>query len=255
MPSLSLWFMFIGTLVGAVLVVEGGYRWARRKENLEKEAPVGAMVGAVLGLLAFLLAVTFGFAADRYIARKRAVIDEANAIRITFIRTGLISEPHRSIVQRVLRQYVDERLHWAGLQMTHPTQTATELLNTLEAQAIAVGQENPSSEAAALFIESANQVEELHHERLMIRMRTRIPTVFWGVLYIVAFLGLGAMGYHCGVSGTVRSPVMVSVALAFAAVIVLIADLDLPVGALVTVNNQAMVDVRDSIAQPAPTHR
>lgn len=246
--------MFIGTLVGAVLVVEGGYRWARRKKDLEKESPVGAMVGAVLGLLAFLLAITFGFAADRFIARKRAVIDEANAIRITYIRSGLTAEPHRSEVRRILRQYVDERLHWAGVQMTRPDRSATDLLNALSAQAVAVGQENPNSEAAALFIESANHVEELHHERLMVRERTRIPGVFWGILYLVAFLALGAMGYHCGVSGTIRSPVMVSVAIAFAAVIVLIADLDLPMGSLANVNQQAMIDVRDSITQVTTTN-
>ena len=249
-----IWWIFVGTFVGSVLVAEIGYRWARRKQDVEKEAPIGAMVGAELGLLAFLLAITFGFAADRYIARKRAVIEEANAIRICYERAGLIPEPGSSEVKKVLTQYVEERLHWAGVQMTKPDRSATEMLAVLANRAIAAGQANPNAEAIALFIESANRVEELHHERLMVRQRTRIPPVFWIVLYAVAMLSLGAMGYHCGVSGTVRSPVMISVALAFAAVIVLIADLDQPMGGLVQVNQQAMIDVRDTIAQPAPSH-
>jgi len=246
--------MFIGTFAGSVGVVELGYRWARRKEKHEAEGPVGAMVGAVLGLLAFLLAITFSFAADRFIARKRAVIDEANAIRIAYMRSNLIAEPRRSEVQKILREYVGERLHWAGVQVTKPDASATEMLAALSAHAIAVGQENPSSETIAMFIESINRVEELHHERLMVRQRTRIPGVFWAALYVVAVLSLGAMGYYCGVSSEVRSPVMASVALAFAAVIVLIADLDLPMGNLASVNQQAMIDARDSITASSAPH-
>ncbi len=243
----SIWLIFVVTFVVSIGSVEAGYWWARKKRraDIEKEAPVGAMVGAVLGLLAFLLAITFGIAADTYLARKRVLIDEANAIRTAYMRAALIAEPHRSAVRAILREYVDQRLHWGGVDLTkEPARSAKELLAHLWSVAETVGQENPNSEAVALFVQSVNEVEDLHHQRLLLRERTRIPGAFWAVLYLVAVLGLGAMGYHCGVSGTVRSPVMITVALAFSIVIVLIVDVDRPAEGLVVTNQQAMVDVR-----------
>ena len=54
--ALPIWGVFIITLLFVLLSVEGGYYWARKKRRseVEKEAPVGAMVGAVLGLFAFI---------------------------------------------------------------------------------------------------------------------------------------------------------------------------------------------------------
>ena len=210
------------------------------------------MVGAIMGLLAFLLAITFGIAVDAYLARKRALIDEANAIRTAFRRTGLIPEPHRTAARQILREYVNERLHWTGAELLKPDRPAAHMLEELSEHAIAVGQDNPNSEAIALFVESVNDVENQHHFRLLVRERTRIPGAFWIVLYSLAVLGLGGMGYHCGISGTRHSPVMIIAAFAFALVIVLIVDVDRPGEGLITVNQQAMIDLRDSLESPPP---
>ncbi|MGH8034944.1 MAG: hypothetical protein ACREO9_06955, partial [Lysobacterales bacterium] len=96
--DIPIWSVFVGTLFLVLMAVEVGYRWARKRQenqDIEKEAPVGAMVGATLSLLAFLLAFTFGIAADAFHARKVALVDEANAIRMTYLLGGVISEAHR----------------------------------------------------------------------------------------------------------------------------------------------------------------
>src|SRR5262245_66336463 len=104
---IPIWGIFIGTLVLVVASVEGGYRWARNRQaslELEKEAPVGAMLGATLGLLAFLLAFSFGIASDAYQARKLALVEESNAIRMTYLETGVIPEEYRAEIRAVLRE-------------------------------------------------------------------------------------------------------------------------------------------------------
>src|SRR5450755_5070890 len=73
---LPIWGLFGATVVIALLSIEGGYRLGRyrhRHSEDEKEAPVGAIVGATLGLLAFILAFTFGLAASRFDARRQIV--------------------------------------------------------------------------------------------------------------------------------------------------------------------------------------
>src|SRR5262245_32052723 len=104
------------TLLLTLASAEIGYRWARKRQTgreEEKEAPVGAMAGAKLGLLAFLLAFIFGIAADAFQARKLALTQEANAIRMSYLLADVIPEPHRVEIRKVLREYVDERLRWA----------------------------------------------------------------------------------------------------------------------------------------------
>jgi hypothetical protein len=47
------------------------------------------MVAATLCLLAFTLAFTFGLAAGRFDARQQFILDEANAIRASHLRSCL----------------------------------------------------------------------------------------------------------------------------------------------------------------------
>ena len=110
---LPIWGVFLATMAVVLLAVEGGFRlgqYRRRRSEQEDRPPVGEMVAATLALLAFMLAFTFGLAASRFDVRRGLVIDEANAIGTTYLRAGLLPEPHRSDVRSLLREYVDVRL-------------------------------------------------------------------------------------------------------------------------------------------------
>lgn len=250
--SPPIWVVLLGTLLLAVVSVEAGHRWARHKQEHageerepEKEAPVGAMVGATLGLLAFLLAFTFGMAADGFHERKVALLHEANAIRTTYLRTAFIVEPERSEIRRILREYVNVRLQWAGGHVGQTDPSAQDLLNQLWVQVAGAGIKAPESDTVSLFVDSANDVIKLNVERTMVRERSRIPGEFWLMLYLVAMLSLAAMGYHGGVAGPTRSPVMVAVTIAFSVVILLIVDLDRPGEGWINVSQDAMLDLRE----------
>lgn len=250
--GLPIWVGFIATLLIALISVEGGYQWARRKHRseVEKEAPIGAMVGAMLGLLAFLLAFTFGMASDRYHDRQIALLDEANAVRATYWQAGMISEPHRSEVRRILRNYTEERLQWTGIEKVKANFSANQLLNQLWAEAVVIGAQHPGE--VDVFLSSVSEVIRLNETRVMVRERSQIPRPFWAALYIILILSLTVMGYHSGVSGTNRTPVTIAVAVAFAVVIMLIADLDRPGEGFVNVNQQVMIDLRDWITALKP---
>ena len=254
LASFPILLALIGTLVLAFASVEVGYRWARGRQRRlgkqqEKEAPVNAMVGATLGLLGFLLAFTFGMAADGFQGRKHALLSEATAIRTAYLRASLIPEPQRSEVRGVLAEYAEERLRWAGVGPSATGPSAQELHARLWAQVERLPDDRLGVDAVALFIESVNEVIALHAERVMVRERSRIPDGFWLVLYVVAALSLGAMGYHAGVAGTVRGPVTAAVAITFSLVIAVIMDLDRPGQGMINVDQQAMIDVRDMLSR------
>src|SRR5499427_234324 len=109
---LSLWELFIVILLVVLLSVECGYRlgkYRRSRSEKEKEAPVGTMVGATLGLLALILAFTFGLAAARFDTRRQVLLDEANAIGTTYLRAGMLPDKGEQI-RTLLRDYVGTRI-------------------------------------------------------------------------------------------------------------------------------------------------
>ena len=251
--ELPIWALFVGTLALVLASVEAGYRWAGQRQKvreLEKEAPVGAMVGATLGLLAFLLAFTFGIAADAFHARKVALVNEANAIRMTYLLSSVIPEEYRPEIREVLREYVDQRLEWAAGKQVEAGRSAEVLLNRLWKVAAVVGAQSPG--AVDVFLTYVGKVVELEQERVMVRERSRIPGAYWAVLYAVAVLALTAVGYHGGVAGTSRSPVTLAVAIAFSAVIMVIADLDRPGQGFINVSQQPMVNLREMLVTLKP---
>ncbi|MCB0040839.1 MAG: hypothetical protein KDE23_14215, partial [Caldilinea sp.] len=93
MSSLPIWVTYVLTVAFALLAIECGYwlgrQWQRRYPD-EKESGVGALAGATLGLLAFLLALTMSMAVGRFDTRRQLVVEEANAIGTTFLRADYL---------------------------------------------------------------------------------------------------------------------------------------------------------------------
>ncbi|MBO3276727.1 bestrophin-like domain [Pseudomonas schmalbachii] len=250
LDALPLWGLFVTILILVLLSVEGGYRlgkYRRSRSEEEKESAVGAMVGATLGLLAFILAFTFGLAAERFDTRRQVVLDEANAIGTTYLRAGMLPE-RREEIRTLLREYVDVRLEAVRSGTIAAGIRQSEQLHTqLWAQATAIGEAHPTSIVLGLFVQSLNEVIDLHAKRVTADVRNRIPAAIWIALLAVAVLSLAAMGYHAGLSRTSRSLAEVVVALTFSIVIGLIADLDRPHEGALQVSQQALMDLRRSM--------
>ena len=68
------------------------------------------LVGSVLGLLAFLLAVTMTMASDRFDTRRALVLEETNSIGTTYLRAGFLDEPYAGDIRELLREYVPLRI-------------------------------------------------------------------------------------------------------------------------------------------------
>lgn len=248
---LPVWGVFLTTIAVVLLSIEGGFRlgtYRRRLSEQEDRPPVGEIVAATLALHAFLLAFTFGLAASRFDVRRGLVLEEANAIGTAYLRASLLPQPHRSEVRTLLRNYVDVRLEAVEPgKLAQSIVRSRELHTRLWDHATAAGTENPSSIVVGLFIESLNEVIDLHTKRLMLGAGNRIPETIWTVLYFMAVVGTAVTGYHTGLAGSNRSLAILALILAFSAVMTLIADLDRPQEGLLRVSQQAMSDLRNSL--------
>jgi uncharacterized membrane protein len=250
LDPLPLWTILPITAVVALLSVQLGFKIAqsRRKRTGDKpEAPPTGMVGATLALLAFMLAFTFGLASSRFEARRQLVQSEANAIRTTYLRAQLLPDPMRTEVQSMLREYVEIRI--AGTQtdkLAEAIAKSEELHKRLWSQAVALAEKDRSA-ITSLFAQSLNQVIELHSQRLMAGLGSRIPAAIWIVLYLLIILAMSAVGYQEGMTSQRRSIAVVMLILGFSAVLYLIADLDRPGRGWLQVNQESMVELRKSM--------
>ena len=255
LDALPMWGLFLVVVVLVLLSIEGGHRvgrYRRSRSEREQDGPVGAMVGSTLGLLAFMLAFTFGMSASRFDTRKALVLDEANAIGTTYLRAAMLPD-RGDEVRALLRDYVDARLEAIRTgRIEEGLSRADDLQARLWSEVVAVGQQHPESILVGLFVTSLNEVIDLHARRVTAGLRNRIPGPIWVALFTLAGLSLGAMGYHAGLVGTTRSLAVFAVALAFSAVIALVVDLDRPQEGVLTVSQQALIDVRQSMNAPAP---
>ena len=81
----------------------------RATDAIDKEAE-GYILSGVLGLLALLVAFTFGMSLSRYDVRRELVVKEATALTTAYLRTSLLEEPGR--LRALMHQYAQVRLEF-----------------------------------------------------------------------------------------------------------------------------------------------
>jgi len=251
LDALPLWALFLATFVVVLLSFEGGLWVGRRSSPLpdqQQEKVVSRLVAGILGLMAFMVAFTFGVAASHFDARRQALLDEVNAIRTAYLRADLLQDPHRSEIRNLLREYVDVRLEGRRSGKIEEAITRSEeLQDQLWSQAVAARENTSNSAFIGNFIQSLNEVIILHSRRLTAGLRIRIPDIIWLVIYALTMLAAASIGYHAGLTRSRRIPVIPALIFAYSAVILLIADLDRPLSGYLEVDQQAMIDLRNKM--------
>src|SRR5262245_46570770 len=237
-----------------MISIEVGYRLRRmfhRRSKQEKESPASAVAGAVLALVAFMLAFTFGIAANRFDFRKELVREEANKIRIVWQRSDFLPESDRDEAKSLIREYLADRV--AVFQSGESERIkdilvrAEQIQGQLWSQAVTNARKDMNSNTGTLYIEALNDLSAIHASRVAVGLQMRIPSGIWFTLAALTILGMIAVGYEVGIAGSKRTLVMPLLAVAFASVITIIGSLDRPVGGFTTVSQQPLADLLSSI--------
>src|SRR5262245_10037069 len=96
-----------------ILLFELGRRIAIKQAQGDFEkirVGIGAVEGAVFGLLGLLLAFTFSEAASRFESRQQLVVQEANCIGTAWYRIDLLPADDADPTRQMFREYLDARL-------------------------------------------------------------------------------------------------------------------------------------------------
>jgi hypothetical protein len=245
-------FLFVAIFIVVNLVAyEIGFRLGSRSSRREAAAaddgPTGMIVGSILALMAFLLAITMGMASDRYDTRRGLVLAEANTLETLYLRAGYLSEPNASEMQDLVREYLPLRI---GTSDRAQLAANIEESESIQAEMWRIAEDEArtnGSDVTALFIESLNEVINLHESRVVAGVYSRVPpTILW-LLVAGVILSLGLVGYNAGLSGQ-RSPVIATVlVVALGATLWLVVDLDRPAEGLIQTSQQPLIDLQEEL--------
>lgn len=247
MDAVPLWAFFLATTAIALIALETGYqfgRWRHARAKVEKETPVNAIVASILGLLGIMMAFSFNLAASRFEARRQAVLEESNAIGTTWLRSRLLPTPHDAETSQYLKEYVDLRVQPVDYSNLGFIVTESERLQgKLWSQGVTAANKAPGSITTGLFLQSLNEVIDLHSKRLFVGLQSRLPGTVWIALFSLVIVGMVSVGYLAGLTATRRTPTEVLLAVSFAIVLYLIVDLDRAHEGLLKVSQQSLIDL------------
>ena len=253
---LDLWLIFLVSIIFMLAATEIGFRLGRPLQPEVGEtanSEISTIQGAMLGLLALILGFTFAMSMTRFETRKQLVLDESNAIGTTFLRAQLLPEPPRQELSNLLRQYVEVRLalfepgiHQNDLGWVNDQ---TDLIHRqLWSLGAALGEKDARSVITGLFLQSLNEMIDLHAKRIN-AVENHVPGIIFLLLYFVAIVTTALIGYGCGLGGRRNFVVTLTASILIAAVILVIIDLDRPRRGLIKVSQQRMIDLRNSLAK------
>ncbi len=254
--GIPLWGIFLLQVLFTLGSVEAGQWLGIRRARLpehESEAAVGAVSGAVLALLAFVLALTFGAAASRFDLRRDALMGDVNAIQTTYMRAGLVPDPHRTLTRSLLRDYVEVRMNMGDVygdpeQLRALRARTTAITNMIWIQAEGLAAKD-TNDINALFSEGITDMVEYQNKRIAFGANFRIPTFVWQILVLSSCISMFVMGFQFGLSGKRSFPAQLALVLTFALVIQLIYDLDSPGKGFIHLNQQPMIDLYQSLSK------
>jgi hypothetical protein len=203
-----------------------------------------------------MMGFTFSVALSRFEARLDAVLEEANAIGTTALRARLLPEPQASTSLKLLHDYAQLRL-----ELTQKAASAAEIAIAVERSnaiqealwlnAKAVAAKDNAMVPTGLYLQTLNDMIDDQEKRLT-AFRNRVPAVVFVALYGIATIAACFTGYS-GWSEAQRSRVSdYLVGFVIAAVILLIQDLDRPETGFISVSQQPIIDLLQSMAAYVP---
>jgi hypothetical protein len=253
---MSTWMVLLTLVVlvggAAALGTVIGRRLRARPDT--RHEPAGAVQAALLGLVGLVLAFGLTMAVGRYDNRRAIVVEEANAIGTTYLRAQLLDEPNRTDSLQLLRQYADQAVDLAdqvpdsdGFDQAVRHMQSTQ--RDLWSEAGTAVRRDPDGSVPRLYIESLNQMIDLHSDRVT-SVRNRVPSTVVVLQVLGGAVAVGALFLYLALLGRGLLTALVAAAVVILILFISI-DLDRPHRGLITVPDKPLADARAAMDEPA----
>lgn len=233
--DLDIWVSCLFLFFAMLLCMWIGSRVGRRKSekgNIPESDGNKTIFGAVFGLMAFLLAFTFGMSGSRFESRRAASITEANAIGTAILRADLYPEEHRKAFRADFKDYLQARIDYLSCQRDDPKMTEYALAQqkttaSLWNRAMQLSINAPSIIPSNQMIPALNDMFDSATSNDYSELMT-VPQSIVFMLFILSFVSSFFVGYIWGEKGKLDWYVTTGFCFLSALVIFITLDLDRP---------------------------
>jgi hypothetical protein len=254
-------FRLVGVLMAVIfastlILLEVGRRSGIRRRALDPEgttAGLGAIEGAVFGLMGLLLAFTFHGASSRFDARRLLIVEETNAIGTAYLRLDLLPPDHKSRLREDFRNYIDARLSvYRKLPDLEAAKAEMSKASALQGQiwtrAVAACKEVASPAVTSLVLSSLNEMIDITTTRA-VASRTHPPVMVFVMLFVLLLACSLLAGYGTAAAKTRSWLHMAGFSLIMAIAVYVIVDFEFPRVGLMRVDyvDQILEDLRNSM--------
>ena len=215
---------------------------ARAGETAEESSDKGFLLSGVLGLLALLIAFTFGLSVERYEGRRHLVTEEANAISTAEMRVQLLPSPDGPRLTNMLQDYARTRVAYGLADATgRPALSRASTAQRAALQTATLSSLAPvSTTALAAFVgASINSVLDIGVEREAMN-DARVPLTILRGLVLYTLLTSAILGYGlAGARARHRATTVILFTLLTLAIL-LVLDLDRPQNGTIRIDQTPM---------------
>jgi hypothetical protein len=214
---------------------------------------LGAVDGAIFGLMGLLIAFTFTGALTRFDHRRDLITAEVNAIGTAWLRLDLLDTEARGEIRTLFRQYLDVRIDAYSRKNNVAAATAglkqsNALQSVIWQRLIIAAQRDPTPRVASTVLPPVNEMFDLANTRLLATQQ-HPPSIIYLMLGFLVLVSALLSGFGMAKAKSQSWLHLVSFAAVVSASVYLILDMEYPRLGLVRVDSfdAAFVALRESM--------
>lgn len=237
-----------GLFAALLLAREFGAAIGRRGRPSDTDN--GHILSGILGLLALLIAFTFGLALDRYETRRELVTAEANAIGTADMRVRLLNPPEATRLTALYRAYAETRLRYGEADAAGKPalrKASADLRTQIQTEALAALSPFRTTPLAVVVTPAINESLDVGAAREAAH-DARLPSEVLLALVIYALVAAGVLGADAAHRRGATTLMFLLLTLA----LTLILDLDRPRGGAIVVSQAPMARLVESLKSTPP---
>lgn len=259
LSSWELGLLIFAVVGGAAALGIAVGQYLRRHSETHRE-PIGALQGALFGVVGLILAFGLTLAVGRYQDRRADVVTDANTIGTAYLRAQTIAEPQRGASLALLRRYNDLAIRVTYEIPGSPALRATtarqgEVQQRLWRLAGEAMNARPRDSAPRLYVDSLNALIDQQGIRLA-GLNNRVPNAVLWLELLGAAVAVAVLALYLSVIGRGLVPVLTA-AILVSLLVLITFDLDRPTRGFITIPASPLLAEKATMSLPpvAPAPR
>lgn len=237
--------IFTWFLLGVISTLT--YHYGKRDRDKLKVNPSDMIPSSILGLLALILGFTFSLVVQRYESRRALAVKEANAISTAYMRGTLLHPVDGVSLKKYYQDYLKNRiLFYESLGKPEHQRIArvgVKLKQQIWAHLQQVVQEERSAIPSA-YIYALTDMFSVEDERTF-ALHRNLPVTLYFLIMLLSAVTIGSFYFDRGYNGETVHWRPLLLIFVFGIMIAFIHDMDHPTTGLITITQEAMINIRE----------